>query len=406
MPPPLSLSTGLAAAGSAAAAVLLWLYPSSGVTDGLIGAAFLFALFRWRECRGVWLSPAGLAALLMAAYPVAQLAWAVDPSESARALVRDFRIPAGAFALSVFASDGRRIDRALLVSALVLLPVFAADLVRLHQALGPDFPALARYHKPHLLNHPNVSSMLAAAACLICLYGAWTRRARRPAAAGLALGALLALAYLVVMASRGPQAAFAAAAGAAFLLVPRTWKGRATSLALAAAAAVAIGLNLETINARFSEKGDPLSGRQAVWRHTVKLIGERPWFGYGYGKETFQEVYRTSNPPRSPHVFPHPHQYGLFVLFQGGRAWLVLHAALWTLLAVRLGRALAGERDERRRLRLVLIGLLLIQWQAYGLADYPDNRLKLAFAALVPLALAASAPREAQDDSTLTRTSV
>jgi O-antigen ligase len=399
-----SLSSITAAAGSVVAAILLWLYPSSAVTDVLIGGACLAALFHWRKTGGLWLSPAGLAAILVAAYPVVQLLWAAHPAAAAGDLARDLRLPAGAFALSFFVTGGRRIDRALLVSALVLLPVFAADLIRLHRALGPDFPALARYYKPQFMNHPNVSSMLAAAACLICLTGAWTRRSCRPAAVGLALGALLALAYLGVMASRGPQAAFAAAAGSAVLLLPRTWKGRLAGLVLAALAAGLIGTHLKSINARFTSP-DLLSGRPAVWSHTASLIRQRPWFGYGYGKETFQETYRTTNPPPSPHIYPHPHQYALFVLFQGGRAWLILHAALWLLLAIRMGKALAKAVDETARLRLVLLALMIIQWQIYGLGDYPDNRLQEVFVALIPLALAASAGKADQDVSVLTRTS-
>ncbi len=387
-----------------AAAWLIWLFPSSVVTDALVWGAFLWALPRGRQAASLWLSAPGLAALLVALYPAIQLAWCLDPAASAGVLLRDLRLAAGAFALSVAAREPVRIERTLLIAAVALLPVFALDLARLGWALGPALLEAARYRKPYALNHPNVSSLLAAAVGLIAAYGAWTRR-RRPAGAAFGFGALLALAYLVVMASRAPQAAFAGAVGAAFWIVPRTWKGRLAGTGLALLTGLLIGANLPRINARFLEKGDPFSGRTVVWRHTYTLTQAHPWFGYGYGKPTFQKVYAESNPPPSPHFFPHPHQYALFVLFQGGRAWLVLHAALWLLLAGRLIRALGRTADPEARLRIALVSLLLLLFLAYGLGDYPDNRLRLALVALVPLAIAASAPNAGQAEMTVTRTS-
>jgi O-antigen ligase len=381
-------------AAALAAAFLVWEFPSKAVTDVLIGGSFLWALPRWRRAAAVWRTAPGLAAVLVVLYAVVQLAWAVHPAGSAADLARDVRLPVLAFVLSVLACDAERVERVLLVSALALTPVFAADLIRLIAALGPEqLLAQARYYKPYALNHPNVSSMLAGAVCLICAWGAWMRRDRRLPAAGFVAASVLALAYLVVMASRGPQAAFAATAGAALLLIPRTGKGRLAGLALGVLAALLIGANLSRINARFLDTSDRLSGRTVVWRQTAALSEAHPWFGYGYGKGTFQRVYAASNPPPSPFFFPHPHQYALFVLFQGGRAWLILHAAFWLLLALRLRRALARSPDETARMRIAIVALLLVMWQVYGLGDYPDNRLQTVLAALVPLAVAVSASR-------------
>lgn len=395
----------LATGSILAAAFLVWVFPSKAITDILVGGAFLWALPRWRRAESIWRTAPGLAAALVALFAVVQLAWAVHPALSARDLLRDLRLPAGAFALSVLCPDARRAERALLLSALALLPVFAVDLIRLVMTLGPEhLLAAARYEKPYVLNHPNVSSLLAAAVCLIAACGAWTRRHRPAVAAGLGAGALLALAYLIVMASRGPQAAFAATAGAALLLIPRTWKGRLAGLALALLAGLLIGFNLPRINARFLDHADPFSGRTVVWRQTAALTQAHPWLGYGYGKGTFQKVYAESNPPPSPFFFPHPHQQALFVLFQGGRAWLILHATLGLLLAFRLLRALGRSADEEFRMRVVTVGLLLVMWTLYGLGDYPDNRLQTAQVALIPLALALSAWSSDQG-KVLTRTS-
>lgn len=391
-------TTSRVAAGLAAA-FLVWVLPSKAVTDILIGGAFLWSLTRWRQAAAVWSTPPGLAAVLIPLCAALLLPFAVLPAAAGRDMLSDWRLAAGAFALSVWVTDGRRAEQVLFASAGVLVPLFAGDLIRLALALGPDLLAQGRYYKPYILNHPNVSSLLAGGTILICLYGAWTRRPRRLAVAGFAAGAGIALAYLVVQSSRGPQAAFAGTAAAALLLVPRTWKGRMLGLGLAVAAALLIGGNLSRINARFLEKKDFLSGRDAVWSHTVSLIRQRPWLGHGYGKTTFQTLYRASDPPPSPFAFPHPHQYTLFVLFQGGRAWLILHATLWLLLAGRLLAALKREHGEEARLRVALVAMLLLMWHLYGLVDYPDNRLQLALAGLVPLAIVVSRRRDAVKSS-------
>ncbi|MFO7534194.1 MAG: O-antigen ligase family protein [Kiritimatiellia bacterium] len=382
-----------------AAAFLVWALPSKAVTDILIGGAFLWALPRWRRAAALWSSPPGLAALLIPLSAALLLPFAVFPAAAGWELLSDWRLAAGAFALSVWVADGRRAERVLFASAGVLTLLFAGDLIRLSTALGPALLVQGRYYKPYVLNHPNVASLLAGATVLVGLYGAWTRRRRRIQATGFAAGAGIALAYLVALASRGPQAAFAGAAAAVLLLAPRSWRGRLIGLGLAVMVALPIGANLSRINARFLEKKDFLSGRDAVWSHTVRLIGDRPWLGYGYGKTTFQTVYRASDPPPSPFVFPHPHQYTLFVLFQGGRVWLILHGTLWLLLAARLMMAMKREQDEAARLRVALVSLLLLMWHLYGLVDCPDNRLQLGLVGLVPLALAVSQPRPAVKSS-------
>lgn len=388
-----------------AAALLFWMAPSSLAADFLIWGAFLWALPRWRRGAAIWRTAPGLAAILIALYAAASIPGSVDPAASAGDLLKDLRLAAGAFVLSVLAPDPRRAERTLLLAVFALLPVFAADLLRLMAALGPAFPAMARYHEPHALNHPNVSSLLAGFACLVCACGGWTRRTRPWAAAGYAAGAGLSLVYLVVMASRGPQVAFAAAAGAGLVLIPRTWKGRAAGLILALLAAGLIVAFLPRINARFAQKDDIFTGRLTVWRHTAKLTQAHPWLGYGYGKKTFQAVYAGSHPPPSPFTYPHPHQYALFVLFQGGRAWLILHAALWILLAVRLIRAMGRTPDDTARLRLAMAALLCLLVHVYGLGDYPDNRLRSVMVALVPLAVAVSGGAPVQTAKNLARTS-
>lgn len=374
---------------AAAAAFMLLVFPSKAATDLLIWGAFLWSLPRYGRASAIWTSPPGLCAILVALYPLFMAPWSQSPAASLQDLGHDLRLPALAFALSVLATDLPGVLRTLRIAVLALLPVFAFDILRLAILLGPELLAQARYYKPYALNHPNVSSVLAGAACLVCLHGLWDNRRRPWALAAFAAAGALSLAYLVIMASRGPQAAFAATLFMAFLLAPRTWKGRLAGILLALAAALLVGTHLKTVNARFLDKTDLFSGREVVWRHTSALIARRPWIGHGYGKKVFQEVYAASRPPPSPHFFPHPHQYALFVLFQGGRAWLILHAALWLLLALRLKKALTTAGDPAR-MGVVLVSLLLGLWLVYGLGDYPDNRLQIGLVALIPLALAAA----------------
>src|SRR5690606_31769505 len=77
------------------------------------------------------------------------------------------------------------------------------------------------------------------------------------------------------------------------------------------------------------DTGEFSSGRTEVWLDTVRMIGDRPVFGYG--GEQFQYV-----SPLSGNFLRHPHDFILQVIFDwgfvGGGAFLCL-VALWLGIA-------------------------------------------------------------------------
>jgi O-antigen ligase len=129
------------------------------------------------------------------------------------------------------------------------------------------------------------------------------------------------------------------------------------------------------------------SARDKVWSHTVSLIGKRPWLGYGVGKKVFVEVYSESDPPESVFYYPHPHQYGLAVLFSLGIVGGVLYGTMWILLMLRLARATFRERSGYLRIVPGTVALMMGMILLYGMGDYPDSLVKYALIWLIPVAL-------------------
>lgn len=378
-----------------AVAATIWLYPSQAVTDALVWGAFLYALFRWKRGAAAWRCNPGAAFILVIAYTAATLPFGEAPALAGRDFLRFARLLAGAFAIPVILHTRYRIAMALLGGALAVALILAADLVRLGSALGGDLLTEARLLKPYVMNHPNVASMMAAMAFLV--FAGFVLRGRRlprwllgACIAGLAVTLL----YQYVIASRGPQIAFAAACAASGFLL-RGWKAKLGWAVLGLAAVLLLVTHAETINRRFADRRSMagFSDRDKVWLHTWKLAVERPWLGYGFGKQTFQRVYRASNPPRSRFEFPHPHQYWLATLFQGGRIGVALHMIAWTLLAIRLVRFRARTPHPGPAALAGILLLMLFCLHVYGLGDMPDNRLQMLLVWLVPLALAATRDR-------------
>ncbi len=197
------------------------------------------------------------------------------------------------------------------------------------------------------------------------------------AIAGLA-GMALSLAYLIVLASRGPQIAFAATCCLPGFLTASRKKKLLWSVIIVIGGAL-LFLFAGAINPRMLEKNTmrTFTERTVVWTHTQALARERPIMGYGYGKRIFKKTYYESNPPKSPFVYPHCHQYWLKLRFEFGWPGLALYFAVWTLLAVSLWRHIARLDSFDERLLPGAIGIILIFIHIYGLGDYPDNVVEI-----------------------------
>lgn len=379
-----------------AVAFVIWYYSSKGIHDVLVWGAFAAALPRARRAWPLWANAAGIAFVALLVFTLATLPLSVSWQDSARDILRLARLPAGAFAISVWFQSAGRLMAALVFSAWAITLVLAADLIRLGWALGGDLLREAHAYQPFMLNHSNVSSMLAGLCFLVFATLRPVHHGKRMRVAAVA-GMLICLAYLFVLASRGPQIAFLMTLAVAGLVWLQGWRRRAAWICAALAAGSLAAWNMERLNPRFGE-GEELrtfAGRRTVWEHTWDLALQRPWRGYGFGKSVFQDVYESTDPPAPPPpyqevTYPHPHSYFLFILFQHGWPGLFLFAAAWGLLAGRLVRAVWRHRDDAGRWLPGTVLLLLIFMHLYGLGDFPDNRLAIVMIWLPPVALVAT----------------
>ncbi len=372
-------------------AFLAWFYSSKGIHDALVWGAFAAALPRARRAWPVWNNATGKAFMVLLLFTTATLPFSISFDDSLRDMIRMARLPAGAFAISVWFNRDDRIFDALWYSALAITLVLTADLARLSWVLRGDILEAAHAHEPFMLNHSNVSSTLAGLCLFVFAFTPALRRERYFSVTA-AIGILICAAYIFVLASRGPQIAFLCSAPIAGLILIKGRRGRACWFMAATLAFWLLYTNMERINPRFAEREEvaTFAGRSMVWEHTWELAQKRPWQGYGFGKRVFQHVYQSNDPPPSPFEYPHPHSYFLFALFQHGRPGLLLYAIAWIFMGLRLTRVIWRYRNDDARLLPGLTASMLLLLHLYGLADYPDNRLAMALVWLVPAALIAT----------------
>lgn len=403
--------------------IIVWKLSATVVQDILVYGAFLFALtrafhlrqgfggqarlrqgFPLRDSPGrstsagqvggqardvaVWKQPAGIAFVVILIHMTFTLPFAMHPALSLRDFSGMLKIIAGAFAIPVIFNTRAKIEAALFYSATAITCVLGYDLIRLTVFLGPNLLVQAHIFRPFIFNHSNVASMMAGASALVLFYFSWKSRHRIWPSMGCLFGMLLCLVYLVILASRGPQIAFALTCIGAVFLIP----GRGIKLLgflIILLAGLALFVNIEHVNPRFLEKRSMtnFSERDKVWTHTWDLARQRPWLGYGYGKRNFEVVYYSTQPPKSVFHYPHPHQFWLKLLFEFGWPGLILHLMAWLILALSLWRCVFAQPTFTDRLLPGTVGLIFCFIHLYGLGDYPDNIVLMAQFWLIPVAL-------------------
>ncbi len=387
------------------AGAVLWFDPSSGLATALLWGAGLYALGNWRRTLAAWKNPAGIFFGLGVLWALASWAWSFYPVGTARDLIKTAPMVLGALALPVICGRPGRIWAALVASAALVTLVLAADLLRLFAWLGwPWMLWAGRFCHPYLYTHPNVSSMMAGL-CAMVFTARWLAGA--PGAGRKALlgaGIAVALAYLVVLASRGPQIVFALAALAVPVMLLPGWRARLAAAVLAVAIGGGLWWGAGEVNPRFKDRTMVnFNHRDTVWRHAKFLADQHPVRGYGFGKKAFFKAVYENPKQRAPWVpvrFPHTHSYWLMLYFQGGAVGFTFWSLGWLLLSVRLGRfanracrAAAGWGGRlQARILPSLLGTGIAFILVYGVGDYPDHVLRHALFYLAGLALALTAP--------------
>jgi len=368
--------------------IIIWTFSSNAIQDILVFGAFLFAVIKFSRGAAAWKQPAGIAFIIVLIHLILSLPFSVSSSISVRDFIRLVEVIAGACAIPVVFNTKVKIKAALFYSAVAITLILSYDIIRLYWHLGNDLLAKAHSFQPFILNHSNVASMMAGAAVFVFFYFFWTWRSRLWPAIGCLLGIGICLVYQVIIASRGPQIAFAITCCFVGFLIP-DWRRKLLWLLCVAIMATLCITNLRYVNPRFMEKTTMtnFTERNKVWSHTWKLVQARPWFGYGYGKRNFESVYYSSNSPKSVFFFPHTHQFWLKLLFEFGWTGFALHLCAWLILACQLIHYTFAKTTFKERLLPGTVGLILMFIHLYGLGDYPDNIVKMAQIWLIPVAL-------------------
>lgn len=391
---------------AAVAAALLWFDPAKGFATAILWWAGVYGIWNWRRTLAGWKNPVGLCFGLGLVWALLSTGWSFYPAGSVRDLVKSTPMVLAAVALPAIFDRPGRIWEALLASAGVVTLKLVLDLVRLCANLGwPTVLTEARYFHPYLYTHPNVSCMMAGLCLLIFVARGLAGVPGRRWQALLVLGIVLDLTYLLVLASRGPQAVFALVALAFPLVLLPDWRARL----LAAVLAVAIGAGLwyaaGSLNPRFKDRTmGHYNSRDTIWGHAKLLADRQPVLGYGFGKKAFvKAVYENpaQRAPRVPVHYPHAHSYWLMLYFQGGAVGFVLWSLGWLALGGRLARftcrldklaALSWLEHVRARILPVLLGTGLVFILIYGIGDFPDNVIRHAQFYLAGLAMALTRP--------------
>jgi O-antigen ligase len=370
-------------------ALQIWYGASKGIVDVLLWGSGCYAAYRWRRVWPHWRCVSGVAFLGFAGLVLLLLPLATRPELAGRDLVKIGKVVAGVLGVTALFDTRDKLRRALLYSAAALTLVLGADLLRLALLLGSSLLAEGRYTEPFILNHPNVASMMA-----IFSFWVWVsegyrcREEPRRLLLRVAL-ALLCVVYLVALASRGPQLAFAVSLAVACLLGPVTWRNRALAAGGYGLIALLVVLNASRIAPRFleTETMRTFSSRDQVWRRTATLCAQRPLLGYGYGKKSFDASFRATQPPPAWFHYPHAHQYWLKNAFEFGLLGVALLAVAWGALAGRLILYIWRRPWDDQRVLALTVASMLVAVHAYGMGDFPDGIVEAAQLWLIAAAL-------------------
>ena len=393
-----------------AAAAVLWFDPSSGLSSAILWGAGVYALWNGRKTLAAWKNPAGLLFGLGAVWALVSVAWSFYPAGTARDLIKSAPMMLAALALPAILDRPGRIWVALVASAGLITAKLGLDLVRLFADLGwPTVLTEARFLHPYIYTHPNVSSMVAGLCVLVFVARGLAGSPGLGSKTLLGAGIVLDLAYLVVMASRGPQTVFAIVALAFPVVLLPGWRVRLVAAVLLAGVGCGLWCAAGAINPRFRDHTmSNFNNRDTVWGHAKLLADRKPILGYGFGKKAFHKAVYENPSQRAPLVpvrFPHPHQYWLMLYFQGGVIGFALWSLGWLALGCRLGvfarradRAAAGYAGRLRARvlpMLLMAGIVFIL--IYGIGDYPDNVIRHAQFYLAGLAMALTLPPAKQE---------
>jgi O-antigen ligase len=265
-----------------------------------------------------------------------------------------------------------------------LAQVFAPDAVDGQWIARPSVPgrAVGNLRQP---NHLSTLLLWSAVAVVPLLE---TVALHRYAVARVALGVLFALMLFGVVLSGSRTGLLGVAGLVAWGLFDRRLSHASRGLLLASPLFCLVGwmllgalsslLSTGALGAstRLGESQDYSSGRWSIWRDTLVLIAQNPWFGVGFGEFNLAWTL-TPSVDRNPQFFDHTHNLPLHLAVELGipLALLVLGLLAWGLWqAFDRSRHIDGSEGVARRAALVMVLLMVLHsqleyplWYAYFL---------------------------------------
>ncbi len=317
-------------------------------------------------------NPALVLLLLFVAWALLGTLWAPEPGRALGDWVKLATLAAFAWStaqLMATRADGAHVAYVLRCLCVALTAVYVVEVVVWLRTVGHGWRFGDRVMDPFSFQHINTFAGLIVASFSLgwlVLRSEWPLR-RTIVAIQLATGLVL----LWLFASRTAQSSVVALV-VAMLLGQRRPRMRWLAVAALAGAVVVAPM----VNPRFRDATMwTLHNRVQLWRGTVELIAERPWFGHGWGDKTFQALFVARHPVRAED-YPHAHDLPLQVAFGVGVVGLTLYAAMFAIVVRDLWRRrTAGAAGERR-----LAGVLLLCFAAtavFSIADMPRGPFHL-----------------------------
>ena len=252
--------------------------------------------------------------------------------------------------------------------------IFVMDIQEYLRRLGERWEWGEIWDSPVNFNHHNTYSVICVAlAPILVTFVLVLKRSWQRFVCGVIL--VLAAFLLYILQSRTAQLSLIFAAGVSGFFLS-TVRRKLIYIGAVVVIAVVGVLNIGRLNPRWLEKSSWTGlGRTETWRNALELIGERPVFGWGYGRKNYGKVYgkKYGDLVYEGHrlKIPHAHSAYLDRLFANGIVGLLLFLCIPATAFRRLGKAIRGRNPDWVIARAVLISLAAMFF--YYIGDIHDG---------------------------------
>lgn len=253
--------------------------------------------------------------------------------------------------------------------------------------------------------HKNFASAALLVSALGALYTARTETGRWRILAWAAIG--LSLLVIVLLRTRGVwiglTLAFIILVLADRLFRPKEMAGPTISLKLPVAllAVTLIGITLALMQPGVGEKLTSKANiyhRFTYWDHSAKMAEESPVFGVGAGQwkihfPKYGLQYTNRPVAQGETAIVRPHNDYLWMLSETGYPGALFYIGFWALILTTGIRRLRTERESKTRLAILSAVAMIIGFLAYGMGEFPIERVDITIPTILAAAFLASSAK-------------